>query len=131
VSTFAELRRLALALPGVEEGTSYGTPAFRVKGKGFARLHEDGESVVLYTDFVTREALVTGWPKKYHYTAHYDDYPMVLVRIPAVARAELAERLLESWTIRAPKRLLEGAEPSAARPGRRAASKGVPKSKKK
>ena len=27
------LWRLALALPGVEEGTSYGTPAFKVAGK--------------------------------------------------------------------------------------------------
>jgi hypothetical protein len=28
-------------LPDVEEGTSYGTPAFRFKGKLIARLHEE------------------------------------------------------------------------------------------
>ena len=30
--TLATVRRLALALPGVEEGLSYGTPGFRVRG---------------------------------------------------------------------------------------------------
>lgn len=41
-TTFDTVRRLALALPGVEEGVSYGTPAFRVRGKLLARLREDG-----------------------------------------------------------------------------------------
>lgn len=51
------MRRLALALPGVEEGLSYGTPAFRVKGKFLARLKEDGGSLVVKIDFDEREAL--------------------------------------------------------------------------
>ena len=38
---------LARRLPEVEEGTSYGTPALRVRGKFFARLREDGETLVV------------------------------------------------------------------------------------
>ena len=36
--TFDTVRQLGRALPGVEEGLSYGTPALRVRGKLFARL---------------------------------------------------------------------------------------------
>ena len=31
--TFDTVREIARALPGIEEGTCYGTPAFRVRGK--------------------------------------------------------------------------------------------------
>jgi hypothetical protein len=37
--SFAQLRKLALALPGVEESTSYGTPAFKVGKKAFGLAH--------------------------------------------------------------------------------------------
>jgi hypothetical protein len=45
--TLATVRRLALAFPGVEEGLSYGTPGFRVRGKFLARMKEDGETLVV------------------------------------------------------------------------------------
>ena len=44
---FGEVRRIALALDNVEEGTSYGTPAFKVRGELFVRMHQDGESLVV------------------------------------------------------------------------------------
>ena len=36
----ATIRKVALALPGVEEGMSYGTPAFPFRKKLIARLHQ-------------------------------------------------------------------------------------------
>jgi YjbR len=53
--TFETVRAIALALPGVEEGTSYGTPAFRVRGKFLARLREDGETLVVKCDYHERD----------------------------------------------------------------------------
>jgi hypothetical protein len=47
MATFDTVREIALSLPGVEEGTSYGTAAFRVRGKFLARLREDGETLAL------------------------------------------------------------------------------------
>ena len=45
--TFDDIRKLALAWPEVEDGTSYGTPALKVRKKLLVRLKEDGDSLVM------------------------------------------------------------------------------------
>jgi hypothetical protein len=105
--TFAQLRDYALTLPGVEEGTSYGTAAFRVKGKFFLRLKEDGETIVLKTDFYERDHLIESEPETFFITDHYRDYPAVLVRLAAVRPRQLRELVLDSWRRHAPKKLAE------------------------
>ena len=45
--TFDDVRKLALAWPEVEDGSSYGTPALKVRKKMLARLKEDGDSLVM------------------------------------------------------------------------------------
>ncbi len=102
------VRELALALPGVEEGTSYGTPAFRVASKLLARLREDGETLVLKTDFDARETLMGADPQTFFLTDHYRNYPMVLVRLAAIGREDLGGLLEEAWRQSASKRLLAG-----------------------
>jgi hypothetical protein len=105
--TFDELRGFVLGLPGVEEGTSYGTPAFRVKGRFFIRLKEDGETIVLKTDFYERDFLMGSHPEAFFTTDHYRDHPSVLVRLAAVRPGHLRGLVVESWRRHAPKRLLE------------------------
>ena len=46
-------KALGLELPDTVEGTSYGTPALKVRDKMFARLREDGETLVVWTDFLS------------------------------------------------------------------------------
>jgi len=104
--TFEKLRQLALALPGVEEGTSYGTPAFRVKGKFFARLWEDGEVLVVKVGFDESEMLRNADPETFFLTDHYRGYPSVLVRLSTVGVERLREVLEQGWRFNAPKRLL-------------------------
>lgn len=112
--TFETVREIALALPGVEEGLSYGTPGFRVKGKLFARIWEDRETLVLKIGFDAREILMKADPATYFITDHYAGYPSVLVRLPVVDRQALAGVVEEAWRFNAPKRLLaayDSAEP--------------------
>lgn len=104
--TYETARRLALALPGVEEGTSYGTPAFRVTGKLLARLREDGDSLVVKTDFDEREMLMRADPATFYITEHYRNYPAVLVRLSSVGRDELHDLLEQAWRRTAPRRLV-------------------------
>jgi hypothetical protein len=102
---FETVRELALALPGVEEGTSYGTPAFRVRRKLLVRLREDGDLVVM-VPFEERELLVEARPETFHVTDHYRDYPAVLVRLPKVKKGELRELVTRAWRDAAPRRLV-------------------------
>jgi hypothetical protein len=105
-----DVRRLALALPATEERTAYGTPAFYVGRKMFARVHDQpGVLVCWRADLAEREALLQRDPSVFFTTAHYDGHPSVLVRLERFAPAELAELLQEAWEARATKRLLEAA----------------------
>ena len=104
--TYETVREIALTLPGAEEGTSYGTPACKVKGKLFARLHQDGESLVIGVDFEEREILMAAAPEKFYITDHYLNYPWMLVRLSAVQRDEIRDLLIQSWRRAAPRRLV-------------------------
>ncbi|AKQ67003.1 hypothetical protein A176_003915 [Myxococcus hansupus] len=96
--TFDAVRALAMSLPGMEEGTSYGTPAFRVRKKLVARFHEDGASLVVKVEPGVREVLMQAEPESCFITDHYAGYPeYMLVRV-AQARPALVRKLLEdAW----------------------------------
>jgi hypothetical protein len=114
--TFETARQIALALPEVEEGTSYGTPAFKVgkgKGKLIARLREDGDSLVVKIDFLKRDILINADPETFYITDHYRDYPYVLVRLSSVRRDVLRDLLEQAWRLEAPKRLIKAYDDKA------------------
>ena len=72
-----------------------------------ARMRTDPDALVLrVADLGEKEALVQGGPEAFFTTAHYDGYPMVLVRLDAADPAELAELVEDAWRTRAPKRLV-------------------------
>ena len=101
----ATVRRLALALPGVEEGTSYGTPAWRVRKKLLARMRED-DSLVVASTWEERAELCESSPDVFHFTDHYANYEYVLVRLPAVTKPVLASVLESAWRRLASKKML-------------------------
>lgn len=104
---YAAFNALGLALPEVEESTSYGTPALKVKGKLMARLKEDGESVAIRTTWEERERLLMVEPETYYITDHYRDHPWVLIRLPQAHRDGATRRLAQAWLLAASKSLLK------------------------
>jgi hypothetical protein len=100
--TYDTVREMALALPGVEEGTSYGTPALKVRGKLFVRLKEDGETIVLKTTYEEREELMAHDPETYFITDHYLNYPYILVSLARVNEDALKELILTSYRLAKP-----------------------------
>jgi hypothetical protein len=102
--TFEMARQLALDLPGVEEGSSYGTPAFRCRGKILARFHQDGESLVLKVEYAAREVLIGKHPETFYVTDHYRCYPLMLVRLANVESALLRVLIEDAWRSLASKR---------------------------
>lgn len=120
MATWDDVRAIAMALPEVEEGTSYGDVAWKVKGKGFVwerplrksdlaalgTAAPDGPVLGAYVpDEGVKEALIADDPAVYFTTPHFAGYPVVLVRLGEIAPAELTELVEEAWRVRAPKRL--------------------------
>jgi hypothetical protein len=91
--TFAAVRKIALSLDHVEEGMSYGNPAFRVGGVLFLRFHQDGKSLVVRTEFEQREELLAADPVSYYITDHYLNYEWILVRAARVHADALRDLL--------------------------------------
>ena len=101
--TFDDVRKLALTWPEVEDGTSYGTPALKVRKKMLARLKEDGDSLVMPdVPIDERMMLVESQPKIFHFTDHYTDYPIVLIRLSKAKRAIVEPLLRRRWRPAAP-----------------------------
>ena len=105
--TFARMKRdnltrvraIAVKLPDVEEGTTYGFPAFKVGGKAFAWFPKKKEvesgSLGVRMSILERDFRIKGNPAVYYVTPHYKDYTSVLARVDLLSTAELRE-LLES-----------------------------------
>jgi hypothetical protein len=91
--TYGTVRRLGLALPDAEESTSYGTPALKVKGKLFVRLHQDLDKIVLPVPFDRREEMMAADPETYFITDHYREYPYILVSLARVQPDALPDLL--------------------------------------
>ena len=101
-----ELRALALALPEVEESSSYGRPAFKVRKKMIAcRRQDDPAVLVLRVDMAEQELMIRARPEAFFITPHYAGWPYVLVRLDEIEADELGELLTDAWLIQAPKRL--------------------------
>jgi hypothetical protein len=105
VTTFGDVRKIALALPGVKDGTSYGTPALKVGGKLFARVHQDMDCLVLRTDVMDREILMQTAPDVFFITDHYRDYPWILVRFSLIEKRALPDLIERAWRLVASKTL--------------------------
>jgi hypothetical protein len=103
--SFAKASKFARTLPGVTESTSYGTPALKLKGKLFARLKEDGETLVLRMDPVNRDLLLRAEPDLFFLTDHYVDYPWILLRLTQVKMSRVKELLEDASRLTASHRL--------------------------
>jgi hypothetical protein len=98
---------IARNLPGVEESSSYGTPALKVKGRFLCRLRSEAEgALAIRCDFVDRQILLQADPGVFFVTDHYLDYPMVLVRLDKVRRRALADLIERAWRMVAPAKLV-------------------------
>src|ERR1700761_1146975 len=113
-----DVRRLALALPGVVEIDSDGFD-FRVDNKGFIWSYPEripGQKRVIRTDIAVlyvgdegeKTALVLGEPKLFSPTPGYDGLPLVMVWLAEVTVDRLTELVTDAWRMRAPAALSDG-----------------------
>lgn len=103
MTTLAQLRSAALALPEVEEGTHFGMVAFAVRGRGFASVTGEGVLQLQLPDDAAEEAVA----------AHPTCERLVRMGTPigvalplaGINGKDLNALVRASWAHRAPKRL--------------------------
>ena len=134
MATQAQVRRIALSLPGVEEGKGRFAFEVRHKGKlkGFAwvwneriepekpKVPNPGVLAVRVANLSQKDLLLVAEPDKFFTEPHYEGFPAVLVRLKAVTVRDLKVLLADAWRCQAPPELvrsLTGGE-STRGPGR-------------
>ncbi len=120
MASWDDVAAIALALPEVAEGTTYGSRSWKVAGKLFAWVRPlrkteleqlgdeapDGEILgVRVPDEEAKRALLESEPEIYFTTPHFDGHLSVLVLLDRIGRADLEEAIVEAWLSRAPSRL--------------------------
>jgi hypothetical protein len=97
---FDTVRELGLALPDVVDGTAYGAPALKLRGKLLACIptnkSAEPNSIVVRIDVEQRAELLRQQPHVYYITDHYAPHPTVLVRLSRISRGELRELLRDA-----------------------------------
>ncbi len=109
--------RIALAMPGAEVSSSYGTPAVKVRGKLMSRWRSDAEgALAIRCDFLDRQILLLAQPDVFFLIDHYRDYPMVLMRLEKASKAVMTEAVERAWRLVAPARLVRQRDATASLP---------------
>jgi hypothetical protein len=111
-----DVRRLALALPETTEDPDHF--GFRVDGKQFvwvwnkrvdpkkARIPQPDVIAVRVANELEKQSLLSLDTDVFFTEPHYNGYPAVLVRLPAIDLDLLETVLTDAWRTKAPKRLL-------------------------
>jgi hypothetical protein len=116
MATWDDACAILATLPGVVIAPPGGERVARVRAARLAFVAEnersrppafgEDETIAIRTEYPTRAALVAEDPSRFAVTPHYEGYPAVLARLPALSVEELRELLTDGWRILAPKRLV-------------------------
>jgi hypothetical protein len=119
MATQADVRRMALSLPATEQVAGRFAFAVRNKGKLKAfvwvwmervtpkkpRVPEPRVLAARTASLEDRERMIAADPAKFFTEPHYEGFPAVLVRLPAVTARELEPIIAEAWRCQAPRDL--------------------------
>ena len=104
--TFDEVRRLATALPEVEERLTWDTDiTFRVREKIFAIGGEGADRVSIKADLETQAELLEMDPATFAKSAYVGRFGWVTVDLARVDSTLLESLLRDAWRRTAPKKL--------------------------
>lgn len=118
MATWEDVATIAGELPETSAGLGWGRPAFLVRDKWFVLQREprpdavdaNGDRitglVVFYVpDLETKDVLAADDSGYFMTTPHFARSRMILVHLADIPVEELREVMIESWLVRAPKRL--------------------------
>lgn len=116
MATQADVRRIALSLPGAEQEP--GRFAFAVRNKGKlkafvwvwrerihpkkARVPQPKVVAIRVANLFDKDFLIASDPERFFTEPHYNGYPAVLIRLPAITVRDLRPLITEAWRCQAP-----------------------------
>ena len=106
MTSAADVRALAMALPEVEEAPHFESASFRVRGKILATL--GAETCTLKLPREIQESLCQSDPGAIDLPAHWGQYGWTTITLARFDAERLADLIAVSWRQVAPKALLEG-----------------------
>jgi hypothetical protein len=114
----ARIRAICLALPEAEERSFGGhtAPAFRVRDKLFVMTSEDGTSMTMKAPKGVQGVLVASDPERFFVPKYVGPKGWIGVRLDLKGQPdwdEMAELIIESYCLTAPKRLAGQVEAAA------------------
>jgi hypothetical protein len=112
--SFAEVQRMALALPEATEEITWGSDTtWRVRGKIFAMAGtaETTTSVAVKATKEDQAELVAERPQTFAVAPYVGRFGWIQVTLSTVDAAELRELIVEAWRQTAPKRLVAQHDP--------------------
>jgi len=100
-------RQFALSLPETTEEPHFEKSSFRVKGKIFATVPQDGEHLHVVVDPLEHAALLAGDAAAYEEIVWGKQVKVdwIRVNLPAADESEVLELLEDAWRAKAPKRV--------------------------
>jgi hypothetical protein len=111
LSTFEDVRRIALALPQTEERVTWESDiTFRVRDKIFAIGGDGADRVSVKASLETQAELIDLDPETFASSAYVGRFGWVTVDLHRVDPALLSSLLREAWRRTAPKRLASTVE---------------------
>ena len=129
-----DVARIAMELPEVTEGASWGNRAWSVRKKSFvwerpltkADIKRYGDAPVPQGELIgvrvedlhEKEAVLEAHPKAFFTIEHFDNYPAFLIQLKKVGKRELREAIVDAWLCCAPATLAKeyvAAHPSLRR----------------
>lgn len=120
MATQEDVRRIALSLPeAVQEEQGFAFAVLnRGKRKGFAwvwnervqlkkpRVPRPDVIALRVADEAEKEILLASDAEKFFTEPHYNGFPAILVRLPAIEVDELTELITDAWRCQAPSSLV-------------------------
>ena len=105
VVAFEAVRKIALQLPEVEESTTNGSLAFRVRTRLFLHLWDDGDTLVIRVGRDEKRTVLAADPVRFFVNRAHTNSPAVLTRLSDNDDSdldELAELITDAWRRAAP-----------------------------
>src|SRR5579859_6990840 len=102
MATLQDIREIVLALPEVEAASHFHLPSFKVSGKNFIGIQNDGVHVTFAMSEQQAHELLEQWPALFEEIRRFDTLIGIRADLPQMSVELLRQVVNLSWRSKAP-----------------------------